>query len=196
MADIPCWSGARWGRKMGTRKSCSCSGCVGYCSHIPGRFIPGEIENVAVGLGLSRKELFSQYLTVDYYFFGDVETFVLRPRIVHETGGKVADFNTHPGRCVFLTPDNLCQIHDLGKPTECRLALHTDQGKEKTIIRRERRTAKAWCDHQGQIAKLLGRKPRTPKPTLEDAFDMLWDELRPKIDFSESGPTKTDIRDS
>lgn len=140
--------------------SCECDSCKSACENKPGWFLPGEAEKAATLKGMTLKEFFDKYLSVEYMYGEEREdmTWLLSPAIVGEEPGK--EFPANPdGTCVFFTEDGLCSIHD-AKPHECRVANHTDsreQGDKVHIA-----IAVEWEGHQEQIPKLLGREPEEP----------------------------------
>jgi Fe-S-cluster containining protein len=139
-----------------TPKSGTCDQCVSACLVKPGWFLPGEAERVAEHLGLTLEELFETKLAVDWWEdTGEGDIFLLSPAIHGELPGT--EFPATPnGKCVFLTEDGKCSIHEV-KPHECRQYWCGEE--EEGAFKRHRETALAWLDHQDQPAELLGREP-------------------------------------
>lgn len=106
---------------QGTPASCRCIGCKNACATKPGWFAPGEPEALAKALGITFEELFETKLMVDSIDVAGERVFVLSPAIVGFEG-KAAP--SRPGECVFLDADDLCSIHQEGKPAECAAAFH------------------------------------------------------------------------
>jgi Fe-S-cluster containining protein len=97
-----------------------CQKC-GYCCHkrtcIP---TPDELKKIAEFLGLSVIDAIKQYFCVDtqrydYYWVKPLGANRL------DRGGQLldADETFDEGKCVFLTDDNLCRIHDV-KPASAK----------------------------------------------------------------------------
>ncbi len=136
-----------------SKKTCTCEKCVRCCHVKPGWFKHGEAERLAKNMGISLEDLFNRYLLVDYWEdWDDDNRYVLSPAVKGVTsGGK---FPEDPrGVCVFLTKDGKCEIHELGKPFECREALAC----EGEFTSHEN-VSLSWVKHQSQIHKLLGDK--------------------------------------
>lgn len=131
---------------------CSCSLCVKACKQKPGWFAPGEAEKVAEFLHVPLKDLFKKKLMVDW-FEADQNIFILSPAVTHGSPGT--EFPGDPrGRCVFLSKDDKCEIHEV-KPIECRSYLHSHD------TTRHKEVAEMWNNEEGQnqIKSLLGRDP-------------------------------------
>jgi Fe-S-cluster containining protein len=143
-----------------TPESGTCGQCVALCRHKPGWFAPGEAEKAAWLMNLPLPEFFERYLLIDWWedhpeTGGDV--FVLSPAVVGHKAGQ--EFAGDPsGRCVFLTPENRCQIHE-AKPQECRDAWCGQDGLSSEARARHEAVATAWIPHQAQITELLGEEP-------------------------------------
>jgi Fe-S-cluster containining protein len=138
-----------------TRESGTCSTCVAACYRKPGWFIPGEVERVADHLGVSVEELFRTRLGVDWHddHPSRRDVFVLAPATTTMTPGE--EYPGDPtGRCVFLTDDDRCGIHEV-KPYECR-EYWCDA---PDVNRLHLAAADAWVEHQQQIRDLLGDEP-------------------------------------
>ncbi len=135
------------------RKDCDCKVCQSYCKHVPGWFLPHEIDAAAKLLGMEPLAFFRKHLTVDAWV-GDT-AFTLRPRTTAETGGDMSPYDPR-GQCSFFR-DGKCAIH-AAKPHECAVITH--EGMDSTL---HSRTADAWRPHQAHIAELLGREPKEPE---------------------------------
>ena len=125
----------------GTKESCTCEECIYACHNKPGWFLPHEIEKVAEFLSMDLKDLFDQFLGVDYYLntsdipedtpysheaakeeFKKVSLFVIAPAQDRMEPGSM--YPAKPvGRCVFLDENDRCKIHVV-KPYQCREAFH------------------------------------------------------------------------
>jgi hypothetical protein len=145
---------------------------VAACERKPGWMKPGEAERIAAFLKIPLAELFKTYLAVDWWDNDDAPaTFLLSPAIVGWNG------TTFPyvarGRCVFLTADKRCQIHDV-KPFECAVAWCGD-GPVATSISAHKEAAQAWAtpENQQQISDLLGDEPYAPEPEVDDLIGLL-----------------------
>jgi len=138
---------------MDERKECSCKECQSYCRHVPGWFLPEEIDKTAALLGMEPVQFFREHLTVDAWV-GDT-AFTLRPRTTTEGGGGVSPYDPR-GECSFFK-DGKCGIH-AAKPHECAVITHA--GMDPTL---HKRTADAWRAHQERIIELLGYEPEEPE---------------------------------
>lgn len=98
-------------------KGCTCSDCIKACKVKPGSFTPSELKRLSKGMRMPLPELFAKYLAAD---IGRGVTTV-SPATDKTKPGSIG---TVSGRCVFLTEDERCAIHDIAKPLECRLADH------------------------------------------------------------------------
>jgi Fe-S-cluster containining protein len=139
----------------GTLESCTCDRCVAACRRKPGWFLPGEAEKAAALLGVSLEELFKTRLQVDFWL-ADPNVYLLSPAVVHGNPGGLFGYHSR-GQCVFLTPDQRCEIH-AAKPFECRIMLHGNPGNLGLKWRRAN-VVDPWATHQKQIEELLGYEP-------------------------------------
>jgi len=112
-------------------QSCTCVACIECCKRTPGWFAPGEAESAAALLGMGFDEFKQRFLIVDYWVASPNDIDVLAPRKV----GIEADqpraswsYAFERGRCVFLTDENRCRIHQ-AKPIECREAFDCRKGQ-------------------------------------------------------------------
>ena len=81
----------------------NCLDCANCCKSIPPMFIRSDIRRIAKFLRIKEKEFELQYLRID------------------EDG----DFVMKTSPCVFLDPDNKCDIYEV-RPKACREYPHTD----------------------------------------------------------------------
>ncbi len=152
------------------RSACSCERCQSACSNYPGEFRPGEAERVAKFLGLSMRQLFKRYLAVNWWV-GSPDVFMLTPASDTIKAGCEWPGNPERGKCVFLAAGR-CSIHPV-KPYSCAHGNPCDHGKrQKWEDDREFNTVPLWAKKgpQGQIVKLLGRKPKAQPFSYLSAF--------------------------
>lgn len=149
---------------------CSCNTCINECYNKPGWFILGEAEKVAEYLDISMKELFDNYLTIDWYSLDKGKAyFVLSPAVKDYKSGDMASFSG-TGECIFLKDDK-CIIHEV-KPYECRKYTHEDTNEEVSI--RHKTVARKWATKRKYLKDLLGKKLEVRDPeTLHDILNML-----------------------
>jgi len=111
-------------------EGCCCGKCVKACTVRPGWFMPGEAEKAAAFLGMPFKRFQRIYLIWDWWS-GESDIKVLSPFKQSKNefprrnfSGGVASWGWpfQSGRCVFLTKDDRCKIHE-AKPYECRMTL-------------------------------------------------------------------------
>ncbi|TRO55925.1 hypothetical protein E2P64_06505 [Candidatus Bathyarchaeota archaeon] len=147
---------------------CQCEVCVKACSHRPGWFLPGQIEDVAKFLNMELKDFFDKYLSIEWWSgkeSGGKDIFVIAPAVVGYEG-EMAPCDPR-GRCTFLTKDNLCQIHPV-KPFECAVYHHdmaSDVGKNL-----HKELAVSWIRFHQQVVELWGGEPEAREP--ESFLDM------------------------
>jgi len=127
--------------------ACACEKCVSACRRDPGRLIPGDVKKIAAFLGIGEKELLERYLVripakggnrrVSVHFPAPAK--IKASRFLAAPGTVVPDYyDAENGRCVFLTSEGNCQIHEV-KPFECAAYMgckHTFLGrpyKEKDV---------------------------------------------------------------
>lgn len=137
---------------------CQCDTCQSACKGKPGWFAPDEIEPLAQAMGITTQKLFDDHLQIDWYSNfkdADEEVFVLSPRIVHELGGTMFPGNPR-GACHWFK-DGRCQIHLLGKPSECAQATH-DMSHDESMKVKDAITAE-WVDKLPMIRELYGDDP-------------------------------------
>ena len=135
------------------KMECQCPKCKSACNYKPGWFAPGEVEKVAEYKKISLKELFDQYLGVDWWEKLSGNIYLLAPAITEMNTGE--QYPQDPkGKCIFYK-NELCEIHPV-KPFECAQWDHTI-----TTHNLHKETAMKWntpkC--QKQITKLLGEQP-------------------------------------
>ena len=141
---------------------CSCEECTSACHRKPGWFLPEEIKPAAELFGMTEKEFFNKFLSVDYYgneydehgnFIPNGFTFLLSPATNKSQPGEIFPFDPS-GTCVFLK-DGKCSIH-AAKPFECKVYDH------RQLISKDihEHVAKAWLEHKDKIIELLGKEPK------------------------------------
>lgn len=152
---------------------CSCDNCVSACKKKPGWFAPGEIKPAADLLGMSEKDFFDKYLSVDYWGKPDSWLFVLSPATLNATPGK--EFPLDPtGQCVFLTEDGKCSIHE-AKPYECKSYDHRNKEEDREQFSNQHLSvAEAWVPHKDYITSLLGREPEVSPPSPLEMLQFLF----------------------
>jgi Fe-S-cluster containining protein len=148
---------------------CSCDDCVAACKRKPGWFTPEEIKPAAEFLGMTEKEFFDKYLSVDYYGKPDSFLFVLSPATKNSSPGEEFPLNPN-GECVFLTEDKKCKIHAV-KPCECKAFDHRKKDLNGRDLHLE--VAESWLDRKAYITELMGREPVVKTPNLLEALEML-----------------------
>lgn len=147
---------------------CSCECCRQACKTRPGWFSPGEVEKLASITGKTVKEIFDQYLAVDFYFDEGENTAVLAPATIAMETGTEYPFDPR-GQCVFYKDDK-CQIH-AAKPNECSFY---DHGKSEEVCFENRlKIVEDWKNNQNQIEELLQRKPEPPAPDIFSIISLL-----------------------
>ena len=147
---------------MKKRNECQCDKCKTACRTTPGWFLPGEAEALADYMGMPLKQVFDEYLAVNW-FVGPPMVFALAPALVEYDAGE--EYPADPrGTCVFLSDEDLCKIHPV-KPHEC--AVQSCKTYDKNL---HEAVAKAWIPHQKQIVELLGREPVEQEFTIFDAL--------------------------
>jgi hypothetical protein len=143
----------------GSRISCDCSTCKGACQSKPGWFKPDEAEKVAEYLGITIRELFNDYLAVDWFQGKGDEIFVLSPATNNCETGSMFSFNPK-GRCIFFENDK-CKIHPVA-PFECKEYFHEQSYKE--CVDRHKEVANSWIDKESYLENLLGYEPCATEP--------------------------------
>jgi len=105
--------------------ACNCEKCISACRDDPGRLVPADLKKIATFLKTSEKELKAAYLVriaasgknSHIYFWAPAK--IKAGRFLTAPGDTVPDYyESEKGRCVFLTPENHCSIHEV-KPFEC-----------------------------------------------------------------------------
>ena len=111
---------------------CQCSTCVNMCKNRPCWATPEE-ASALIEAGYGDK------LMHDWWVGSHDDINLVSPAMIGHECGRAPDF--YPiGRCVFLTGDDKCELHDLGlKPIEGREA--TCQGFDGSL---HERVAKTW----------------------------------------------------
>jgi Fe-S-cluster containining protein len=138
------------------KNQCDCECCKRACTEKPGWFLPGEAEKVAEYLDITLKELFDDYLAVDWFEGenGADDIFLLAPAVKGEETGDMYPGDPR-GTCVFFE-DGKCAIHDV-KPFECAQYHHDE--KRSVLSSRHDGVPNKWVEHQKQIEDLLGKEP-------------------------------------
>ena len=126
-------------------EACRCERCISACRRDPGRLVPADVKRIAAFLKLSEGELLAGYLVRIAGGGKNGHIHFLAPaklkagRYLAVPGSTVPDYYAHEnGRCVFLTEEGLCCIHEV-KPFECAAYMgcrHTFLGrpyKEKDV---------------------------------------------------------------
>jgi hypothetical protein len=132
-------------------EGCTCCTCVGYCEARPCWPSPAEATRL-LDLGYARR------MWLDFWCRQGGDILIVGPA----AEGKAGTEKEWPvGRCGFLTPDRLCEIHrDHGwdaKPIEGRLAIH---GGENRIEKLHERVALLWDSNEGRavVARWRGEQ--------------------------------------
>ena len=144
-------------------EACSCKDCLSACQTDPGRFLPGEVERLALHLGVNSEELFKQFLILKRLVHRDKVIWVPAPakkkaqRFVTKPGHRAREYHElEKGTCVFLTTEGLCSIHAV-KPYECRAYMgcrHTFQGRPYKSSQVEAYFYSHWKGHQDELPDL------------------------------------------
>ena len=96
------------------QNTCSCETCVEMCERRPCWPTPEESKKIQ-DAGFARR------MMRDYWVGHSEDIDIISPAIVGHDNGNAPFFPN--GRCVFLTEEGLCELHDLGlKPLEGRVA--------------------------------------------------------------------------
>jgi len=99
----------------------TCSACGHCCRHGSGCLVRGDLAQIAKKLGMTEKEVKERYLEENEKF----HTVLLKPRLIKEEGKPY-------GKCVFLSPENRCSIHD-AKPLQCRTGNCSEHGEDLNL---------------------------------------------------------------
>ena len=94
----------------------ACTKCVHACEHTGAIFLKEDIERFAKAKGISEEEA-KKYL---------VETELFNTKI--HRSKQIKESLPH-GKCIFLTDDGLCSIHEF-KPLYCRIGTCEKEGEE------------------------------------------------------------------
>jgi Fe-S-cluster containining protein len=93
------------------RTSCACASCVSYCKTKPGILIPSDIPRIAARLvELKRIEHPDDVGTLLRAAHG---IDILENDTQRVSVGPIGPARNRRGRCVFLSADNRCEIHDV-----------------------------------------------------------------------------------
>jgi Fe-S-cluster containining protein len=152
------------------RISCDCQDCRDACKHKPGWLRYGDEQKIAAKLQISVRKLFNDFLIIEYMHREDhTYYFILSPCPVHLPPGSLMPIFESIGRCIFLTSDEKCRIHEVS-PLECQLSIHSmteDEGRKNHFD-----IAKTWDNEEAQllIRDLYGSIPVVERP---DIFQVL-----------------------
>jgi Fe-S-cluster containining protein len=124
-------------------ESCGCEKCISACRRDPGRLVPADLKRLASFLEIGEEELRRKYLVIiparssHVRFLAPAK--IKASRFLAAPGTVVPGYYAdEKGRCVFLTQDGLCRVHE-AKPFECAAYMgcrHTFLGrpyKEKDV---------------------------------------------------------------
>lgn len=89
-----------------TRTKCACAGCKACCKRQPGPLAAGDYERIQKHLRASDAEMRSRFWASPGSLVKDLATSETR-RI-----GSITP-RYHKGKCVFLTDDDKCSIHEV-----------------------------------------------------------------------------------
>jgi len=109
------------------RTECACATCVQCCKDQPGALAPGDYERIRDHLRLTDAEARE--------LFRSSEGAVVQTADLHQRRQRtiVPLYNRHRRRCVFLSDDDKCGIHEV-KPAGCAMFdTHMDAGKSHAI---------------------------------------------------------------
>lgn len=116
--------------------ACSCRDCTSGCLRAPGWFTPEE-ANKAMDAGRA-PQMMLDWMTKENRppRFVKNNTYILAPAVLGCEGHLAPECDGldallglwRKGRCVWLSGDMKCEIHDSGyKPLQCRSATHNDE---------------------------------------------------------------------
>ncbi len=131
----------------GTLASCTCSACVEACKRFPGWFGLDDAE-AALDAGLAKR------LMLDFWEEFPENISILSPASEGCEGDDAPDmpafaFGWTKGRCVFLSPEGLCLLHDTPyKPLQCRTMISREQPPGEWIDNRAVRDL--WDSDRGR----------------------------------------------
>jgi len=98
----------------------ACPNCAHACKHTSGIFLKHEIKKFAEEMNMTEEQAKKEYMD-------EVELFNTKVHRAKQIKTKLPH-----GRCVFLTDNNLCSIHDF-KPLYCRVGTCEPKG-EQTML--------------------------------------------------------------
>jgi hypothetical protein len=119
----------------GTKKSCMCDVCKNMCKYRPCWPTPDEADDL-LNRGL-------EYYLMEDYWEDESDINIICPAIVGYGGHAAPSWPV--GRCVFLSDNDLCILHNNGKPLEGREAIHNYVNREL-----HGDIAKMWDTPQGR----------------------------------------------
>jgi len=117
--------------------ACACEDCKAMCDRRTCWPLPQEAF-LLLEMGYANR------LMLDYWTGEEENIDIVCPAIVNY-GGQQAPF-WPIGRCTFLTSDGMCEIHDIGKPIEGRIARCTQEPPNGFHYR----VAKTWNSLEGK----------------------------------------------
>lgn len=86
------------------RTTCACPECVACCKRQPGPLAPGDFERIAAALGEDRE-------AAKLHFWASPGALVADSRTGRQFRIGTITPRATGGRCVFLGPDDRCQVH-------------------------------------------------------------------------------------
>lgn len=116
------------------RTTCSCESCVNHCKHLPGYLIPADIERIAQFLGNKNIVAFA------------IENLLASSGATVMKAGRLFQIPTlvprrkEDGSCVFLSENNLCNIHAVS-PFGCSFFDSHQSGEEANM-----RSSRGLCE--------------------------------------------------
>lgn len=100
-------------KRVFERTTCACDLCRVPCRHMPGCLIPGELEEIAKHQGVDLETPEGEHWVQDHFRASN------GARVYHPASRLMMDVPTivpaqQPnGRCVFLTDEDSCSIHEV-----------------------------------------------------------------------------------
>lgn len=146
-------------------RDCACDLCQGCCERSPGWLMPGEADKISKFLGITWQDLIFKFLVWTRWESRQGDVMVLAPAkfdldpVTTESRVTAPGYEHVAGRCIFLTEDRRCSIHEV-KPFECRVSFgcEPNRGNWRALI------ARKWKQHlktKGEVrnAAIRGRDP-------------------------------------
>lgn len=137
---------------MKREPKCACKKCVELCRRNPGWMTPQEAR-AAMAAGYAPR-MMRDWLEPCAEVGNDARIYVLAPASRDCEGRDAPELDlfscdTEKGRCVLLTREGKCEIHDSGfKPIQCRTAL----GCQRNVGQINYETARLWDNDEGRAA--------------------------------------------